>query len=491
MDQRMVEFIRALRTVGVRISISESSDAFNAAQYLGIKDRDIFQTSLRTTLVKDSHDFDLFDQLFELYFNIGDPPLINAEENLTPEQKQMLAAALKALLEQLKNNPPQDGDQEQQQGQQGQQGHPLSNDQFNQLMQLLQALLSGKNPSQQDMDQAGQQVGLDQVSNPYRSRRMEERMRNQMGMDQLDELLEQLYQELAKAGMSQDAIDELRDMLDANRDALADQINKYVGRNIAQQNLEQRQERQENAEDISQVPFDYMGDDDFDQLRSEMRRLAAQLRTRAALRQKRGKTGQLDVRRTMRRNLRNGNIPIELAFKHRVLKPKLTLLCDISGSMYNVARFMLNMIYELQDQTSKTRSFAFYYDLYEISTDMETGSIDEALYDVMQRMPHVPYATDLGSCLEQFTQSHFDAVDQRTTVIFMGDARNNHYDPRLDCMEKIQHRAKQVIWLNPEPPHLWDTGDSDMSQYVPFCTSVHQVRNLAQLADAIDHLLTG
>jgi uncharacterized protein with von Willebrand factor type A (vWA) domain len=218
--------------------------------------------------------------------------------------------------------------------------------------------------------------------------------------------------------------------------------------------------------------------------------MAAQLRTRAALRQKRGKTGTLDVKRTIRRNLRHGNIPLELEFKSRTLKPKLTVLCDISGSMYNVARFMLNMLYQLQDQTTKTRSFAFYYDIYEVSDAMKTASVDEALAEVMHLMPHLPYATNLGACLDTFTQRHFDAVDQRTTVIFLGDARNNHNDPRLDCMEKIKHRAKQVVWLNPEGPGMWGSGDSDMPAYKPYCTAVHQVRTLAQLADAIDHLLT-
>ena len=489
MELRIVEFIRALRTVEVRISVSESNDALMATNFMGIKNRDHFQTSLKTTLVKDSEDQDLFDQLFDLYFDVADPPMMDATEDLTPEQKQMLSNALRALLEHLKNNPPQKGDPSQQNAQ-SQQGQPLSNDQLSQLMQLLQALLSGQNPSQQQMDDNAQQIGLDKATNPYRSRRMEDRMRRQMGMDKLDELLDQLQDMLAEAGMSQREIDELMDMINQNRDALADQVNRYVGRRLAEQNLEQREARQQE-EDLGDVPFDYLNDEDFSQLRQDMRRLAAQLRTRAALRQKRGKTGKIDVKRTIRRNLRNGNVPLELSYKTRTLKPKLTVLCDISGSMYNVARFMLNMIYELQDQTSKTRSFAFYYDLYEISTDMETGSIDEALAEVMQRMPHIPYATDLGACLEKFTQHHFDSVDQRTTVIFMGDARNNYNDPRLDCLEKIRMRAKQVIWLNPEAPHLWGDEDSDMPQYVPYCTAVHQVRNLSQLADAIDTLLTG
>lgn len=486
MDKRMIEFISALRTLGVRVSVAESGDALSAIDVMGAKSRDVFQTSLRTTLVKDAQDRPTFDQLFPVYFGTGTPPLMDVLEDLTPDQKKMLAAALRALLEHLKNNPPQT-DQEGQK-QQGQSGPPMPPDQFSQLLQLLQALLSGQNPSQQDLDDVGQQVGLDQVTSPYRQNRMTRRMSQQMGMEYLDQILDQLWQALAEAGMSQEAINELRDMIEANREALAEQISQHVNNAIRRQNLEQRRERQQN-QDITQRSFNRFKDDDLDALRAEMRRLAAQLRTRAALRQKRGKTGTLDVKRTIRRNMRNGNVPIELSFKRRHLKPKLTILCDISGSMYRVAYFMLNMIYQVQDQTTKTRSFAFYYNIYDISHNMHTSSVDEALEDVMHLMPHIPYATDLGSCLDTFTHDYFDAVDQRTTVIFLGDGRNNYNDPRLDCMDKIRLRAKQIIWLNPEYSGEWGTGDSDMLAYQPYCDAVHQVRNLAQLAEAIDQLL--
>ena len=158
MDQRIVEFIAALRAAGVRVSIAESQDAFEAAQYMGINIRQDFHDSLRTTLVKEHQDHPIFDQLFPLYFGNDEPPLMNLDEELSPEERQLLQQALRALLEQLR--------QQSQEGQQSQQGQPSrqrrgqpTSEQINNLMQLLQALLQGQNLNQEMLDQAGQRAG--------------------------------------------------------------------------------------------------------------------------------------------------------------------------------------------------------------------------------------------------------------------------------------------------------------------------------------------
>jgi hypothetical protein len=97
-----------------------------------------------------------------------------------------------------------------------------------------------------------------------------------------------------------------------------------------------------------------------------------QLRSRAALRRKRGKAGKFDSKGTIRSNQRYGGVPMELKFKRKKLKPSLVLICDISRSMLAVAEFMLRLTYELQDQVAKTRSFGFYSDMEEISRPSPT-----------------------------------------------------------------------------------------------------------------------
>lgn len=226
-----------------------------------------------------------------------------------------------------------------------------------------------------------------------------------------------------------------------------------------------------------------------DLLRQQVRRLAARLRTRAALRQKRGKQGKLDSKATIRASLRYQGVPFELRYKQRRLKPKLVAILDVSTSMRPVAEFFLRLMYELQDQVQKTRSFAFIDHLEDVTADLASSQIDESVFVVLTKLPSGYYNTDLGYSLRQFQANHLDAVDSRTTVIVLGDGRNNYNDPGLDAFNHIGRRARKLIWMNPEYPAQWGTGDSDMPAYAPLCSELYQVRNLAQLTAAIDRIL--
>ncbi len=479
MEQRMVEFIAGLRAAGVRVSLAESNDAFHAVEQVGVMDRDTFRAALRTTLVKEAGDLPLFERLFPLYFGSGGPPLINPQEGLSPEQRKMLAAALRALLDQMEQGGRPSKTERQSPGQAGQ---------LSQLMQLLRWLLSGQSPSQEDLDQAGRSAGLPMASHPGQQAWMERRMLQAMGMQELQELLQQLWQELANAGMSREAIEQLQQMMEANQEALAEQVGQYAGASIARQLAAQPPPRP--GPDLMYRPFQSLSEAEADELRDQVRRLAALLRSRVALRQKRGKSGTLDAKRTLRANLRYGSVPLEMHFKHRHLKPKLALICDVSTSVRHCAEFLLRLIYELQDQVAKARSFAFIGDIEEISQDFTTFQPDVAVEHVLTRLPAGYYNTDLGHSLDSFCHDYLDAVDHRTTVILLGDGRNNYNDPRLDLVQTLKRRARRVIWLNPESPHLWGSGDSDMADYLPLCDSVQEVGNLAQLTAAVDHLLT-
>lgn len=231
-------------------------------------------------------------------------------------------------------------------------------------------------------------------------------------------------------------------------------------------------------------------------MRHVINRLAARLRSRAALRQRRGKAGTLDAKNTIRANLRFGSVPMVLRHRRRHLKPRITVVCDLSYSMRPVSSFTLLLLYALQDQISRTRSFAFIDDLADISTDFAELRPEQAVEQVQRRIrPPGSYATDLGSSLHTFVRDHFSSVDHRTTVIFLGDGRNNYRDPNLSAFEQICRRAHKVIWFNPEAPHMWgveypDTLNSDMLDYARHCNAVHQVSNLRQLVAAIDRLFT-
>ncbi len=485
MEQGIVDFIAGLRAAGVRISIAESEDAFNAARCMGVLSRADFQDSLRATLVKEAKDRPIFDQLFPLYFGSGGPPLQNLMEDLSAEEKKLLAQALRALLEQMRSEQGRPG----RSPQPGDNYSPLQN-QIDNLMQLLQWLLQGQNPSQEALDRAGQQAGLPQADHPYQQPWVQRQMMRQLGMQLLEQLMAQLAELLAELGMSREAIDQLLAGMQANREALAEQLAQHVGASIARQRAENQPDRQEQAVDLMQCPFKSLSESEAELLREQIRRLVSQLRSRAALRRKKGKSGLLDVKKTLRTNLRYGGVPLELRFKTRHLKPKLLLICDVSTSMRAVVEFLLRMIYELQDQVASAHSFAFIDDLESISEDFAEYPPDVAIEVVLTRLRPGHYNTDLGNSLNTLMRHHAATIDHRTIVIFVGDARNNYNDPRLDLMDRIKRRSKRVIWLNPEHPRQWGTGDSDMLEYLPYANTVHRVSNMAELTAAVDRLLT-
>jgi uncharacterized protein len=169
-------------------------------------------------------------------------------------------------------------------------------------------------------------------------------------------------------------------------------------------------------------------------------------------------------------------------------KPKFTVVCDISTSMRPVAYFLLLFIYQIQDQVSRTRSFAFIDHLEDISQEFETSRPEVAIPSVLYRLPPGHYNTDLGFSLAQLAREHPDTVDGRTTLIFCGDGRNNFNDPRTDLLQDLTRRARKVVWFNPEPPAIWGTDDSDMLAYAPVVDSVFQVSTLRELGRAIDQL---
>jgi len=270
--------------------------------------------------------------------------------------------------------------------------------------------------------------------------------------------------------------------------AMQEQIQRFAGQRLAE-NLSERP-RGENIDDLMNRPFQALSDADKKILQREVKRLAAALRTRIALRQKRMKSGQLDPKATIRANLKYHGVPMEIKHRNRVRKPKVVVICDISTSMRFCSELMLSFLFALQGQVRKTHAFAFIDHLESISEDFSSVNADEAIQSVLWRMPSGHYNTDLGWSLNDFQNEYMDTLNSGTTLLIVGDGRNNYNDPRLDIFSAMARRATRTIWLNPEPPYLWQ-GDSDMPKYAPLCNSVLKVGNLKELAEAVDSLLAG
>jgi uncharacterized protein len=456
MDERLVKFIAALRGGGVRVSLAESADAFRAIEELGVSDRENFRLGLRTTLVKDANDLPTFDELFPIFFDMAaDPPLMDLSKDMTPEEAKMLAEALKQFSQRLQD--------------------------------MLERLIRGEPLTDQEMEQLGQMVGLNRADNMKQKEWLARRMAQALKFKEVQEALEKLQELLSQMGMNKQRIDQMRQILQSNQQSMMEQLRNHAGQQIAENMADSRPEH--GLDELMNRPFNALSDRDLDILRREVRRLAALLRSRVALRQRRAKSGQLDAKATIRANLKHNSVPIELKHRNRTLKPKLVVICDISTSMRPASELMLSLLYALQDQISKTHAFAFIDRLEYISPDFSGKEAKEAVSDVLLRLPSGYYNTNLGHSLDEFTHKYLDTVDSRTTFIIVGDGRNNYNDPRTDLFGEIARRSRNTLWLNPEPPAMWTSGDSDMLKYAPHCNGIFQVNTLSELAAAVDKLL--
>jgi uncharacterized protein with von Willebrand factor type A (vWA) domain len=457
MEERIIKFITALRAAGVRISLAESEDAFQAIQHLGIKNREMFRLSLQTTLVKDANNLPVFEELFPIFFG-GDemPPMINPSDDLSPEEAEMLAEAMR---------------------------------QFNdQLRKLLDKLTNGEMLNPEELERLAKMVGLTQMDNLHYREWMVQRMKKALHFKEVQEALQELAEILAKLGMDKQRAEQLTQLMQANQQAIEDQLRQFAGQRIAE-NMSERP-KDDGIDSLMNRPFNALSDRDMERLRKEVQRLATALKTRVALRQKRAKTGQLDAKATIRANLKHANVPIELKHREHSLKPKLVVICDVSTSMRYCSELMLSLLYHLQDLISKTYAFAFINRLEYITPDFADKDAHTAVAQVLERMPAGYYNTDLGNSLDKFQHDHMGTVDSRTTLIIVGDGRNNYNDPRLDIFNTIAHRTRRTIWINPEAPGLWGSGDSDMLKYAPSCDVILQANTLAQLTAAVDRLLS-
>jgi uncharacterized protein with von Willebrand factor type A (vWA) domain len=157
--------------------------------------------------------------------------------------------------------------------------------------------------------------------------------------------------------------------------------------------------------------------------------------------------------------------------------------------MRYISELMLSLVFALQDQIRKTHAFAFIDHLEYISPDLSGRDANSAVRRVLERMPSGYYNTDLGNSLANFNRDFSHTLDNQTTLIIVGDGRNNYNNPRVDLFHEMSMRSRLTIWMNPEPRSAWDSGDSDMHQYEDFCDHVFKISNLAELAKSIDSIL--
>jgi len=241
------------------------------------------------------------------------------------------------------------------------------------------------------------------------------------------------------------------------------------------------------------VDFMHASRDEMLALRKALHPLTRKLAARLARKRRHGRKGPLDFRSTVRHSLSYGGVPAEPKFKYpRPSKPELMVVADISGSVAAFARFTLHLVYAIQSQFSKVRSFVFIDGLDEVTEYFKgVEDITEAVHRVNTEadVVWVDGHSDYGHAFEVFWERYGKEVGPKTTVLILGDARNNYHAAQAWIIKELRQKARSVFWLNPEPRSYWDTGDSIVGEYGQHCNGTFECRNLRQLEAFVDNLV--
>jgi len=467
MHAQLVSFIQVLRANEVRVSPAETLDAVDVAATLGYADRVLLRDALAMTLAKTPEEEAVFLRCFDRFFSqeladfasaqeiattrdpTAPPPAGNgdpAAPRYSPAEILQAAAADLPALQALLESP------------------------------LLRGLMDNdRNALSLAMRQAGEQVGLRGIEMFTQKGQFTRRILDALGEGHLRAAIVDLEQAGSTALPA----------LQRYRDLLREQVRDYVEREYL---LHAEGRNRQFMDDIlSRTRLNNIEQVYLHKVQELIRRMARKLASRHSRRRRRLRRGQLDMARTLRRGIAHDAILFHTYWRQvRREKPQILAVCDVSGSVAAYAKFLLLFLYSLQDVLPRVRSFAFSSHLGEVSQYFEDYPVAQAIEEVNWKFGG---ATDYGNSLQDFAKLALDDINSNTTVIILGDARNNHGEPRLDIMQGIYRRARQVIWLNPESRRSWGTGDSEMLRYQSACHFSAECNNLKQLERIVDQLL--
>ncbi len=477
-------FVTELRRAGLPVSLTEHLDAAEAIKHIPLEDREALKYSLAATLVKSSSHWRAFETAFEVFFAVrpgaggaGDDGELGEGEGDTETEGARGEGGERGQGRSWKGGG----------GGEGMTPEELAELLFKSLISADAAMMNVVARNAVDR-YAGMEPGRPVGGTYYLYRTL----RN---LD-LDGVLERLMSQ-AQAGAAGGALTDLEERLAADEyKARIDKFRRAVETEIRRRLVEDRgaealakSVRKPLPEDIDVM---HATRDELALLHRTLHPLSRKLAVRLARKRRHGRKGPLDFRATMRRSLSTGGVPIEPRFRHpRPAKPEIFVIADISGSVASFARFTLHLVYAISSQFSKVRSFVFVDGIDEVTRFFE-GVVDPA--EAVSRINTeadviwVDGHSDYGHALTEFERRWGDQVTSRSSVIILGDARNNYHASQSWVVEDLQARARHVFWLNPEPRDYWGSGDSIVGEYGAHCDDVVECRTLRQLEKFVGDL---
>ncbi|MAT02173.1 MAG: hypothetical protein CL421_03845 [Acidimicrobiaceae bacterium] len=469
-------FIVELREAGLPVSLTENLDAVEAVKHIPIDERETFKYALAATLVKNHAHWRAFETVFEVYFSLR-----GAEYELQDGEWSDDNPELEMHEEGQSGQMPGQGG-----GQEGLTQEQLAEMLFQALAKMDQNMMRAV--ARQSVQRfAGMEPGRPVGGTYYLYRTL----RNLDLEGVLERLIDQHKQNENDADVLEQRLrkDEYEHRIDQLKKEIEAEIRRRL---VADRGVEAMAKtlRKPLPEDVD---FMHASREEMVSLRRAIWPLTRKLAVRLARKRRHGRKGPLDFRRTVRHSLSYGGVPAEPKFKYpKPSKPEIMVIADISGSVAAFARFTLHLVYALNNQFSKVRSFVFIDGLDEVTDYFEgVDDIAQAIHRVNTEADviWVDGHSDYGHAFEVFNERYGKDVGPKTTVMILGDARNNYHASQSWVIKEIEDKARKVFWLNPEPISYWDTGDSIVSEYSDHCNGIFEVRNLKQLEAFVENLV--
>lgn len=456
METPLIQFFKALRGAGVNVSTAEAIEATQAAQLIGFDNREKLKRALGMVLAKSVEDKARYNQCFEQFFRF------TQLDNLQQDFSELANDSRQTLLQKLTAKVA-----------------PATLPQAATQSPLGQLLLSGdQNALAMAMASAGGQAQVSNIQWMTQKGIYGRRMMLAMGLEALEQ---EMWQAEASPEPAQQALGQT---LRKARDQLRANVKDYVEQQYLLQAAATGKKLREDT--MMTVKIEHLRE--FKDTKQLVQKLAKKLVATHSRRKKVFARGMLDMRSTLRQSVPTGGIPFNVYWKKKKKdRPKIMAICDVSGSVSQVSRFLLMFLFSLQEVIPKVRAFAFSSHLGEVTDTFAGTSIDNAIEDTLESYGFG--STDYGRAFKDFHELCLSDIDNRTTVIILGDARNNYGDPRTDLLQEISLRCHQLIWLNPENSNRWGSGDSEMEKYRAYCSYAIECQSLRQLERFIDRLL--
>jgi uncharacterized protein with von Willebrand factor type A (vWA) domain len=503
MDAVINDFVQVLRRHQLRVSPAESLDALNALKQVGLGEREVVRDTLRATMIKNQEDLDTFERLFDLYFSISPPAEKPAVKLKLPEHDHGPPPTKLELGEDAEGEAPESEDHshdedgsvdlrrffDEERLRPSQDIH--GNDEKMRLSMFSQELILNRKPG-------ALESALQRLTYHLKIRRM----RNMFNPGGLVPNAggEEIPLDVSAVDL-QDFVDHLHDM--EVDEALIEQI-EAQSENILcglPELIKQMQEREKKlekgAKDDSEIRRRSLtkmlafSASEQREMEAAIRRLSRRIYGAKTRRLRQDRTGRISVPHTLRHNIRYEGVPFDPVLRRRREgRPRVVLLCDVSLSTRNLARFWLHLIYQMQSLFSKVRTFVFVAEMAEVTQLFEEHTMSWAVGEIFSgRIVDADVNSDFGKAAEQFRNEHLSTVNHRTTVVILGDGRNNGKPPNVEALEEIAQHARQIIWITPEPRWGWSLGSCDMPLYEKVCGRVEVVRNVEGLAGVAEGLV--